>query len=148
MSKASASASETEKQMKARGRRPNTFIVLRCLESLMKHEARVSNITSQIKQYRFIQCHIFGISFVKCCNLDYLLYLAIWYYNMCETFRFRRPKTVVEGKDLVDKAIPTSTKCKNKWAVTTFSEWPTARKFEVPVLDSSDLSARHFMNYE
>ena len=122
MSKASASASETEKQMKGRGRRSNAFIVSRCLGSLMKHEARVSNITSQMKQYRFIQCHIFGILLLKCCNLHNLLYLAIWYYNMCETFRFRRPKTVVEEKDLVDKAIPTSTKYKNKWAVTTFSE--------------------------
>ena len=46
----------------------------------------------------------------------------------------------MEEKDLVDKAIPTSTKCKNKWAVTTFSEWPTARKFKVPVLDSSDVN--------
>ena len=70
MSKASASASETEKQMKARGCRPNAFIVLRCLESLMKHEARVSNITFQMKQYRFIQRHIFGILLLKCCNLD------------------------------------------------------------------------------
>ena len=45
ISKTSASVSSgvpnTEKQMKARGRRPSVFIVSRCLESLMKHEARV-----------------------------------------------------------------------------------------------------------
>ena len=42
MSKTSASVSsgvpDTEKQMKARGRRPCAFIVSRCLEPLMKHE--------------------------------------------------------------------------------------------------------------
>ena len=59
-----------------------------------------------------------------------LLYFAIWYYNMCEAeaFRFREPKTVVEEEHLVDKAIPNSTKYKNKWAVTIFNELQTARK--------------------
>jgi len=66
-----------------------------------------------------------------------LLHFASWYYNMCEAeaFRFRDPKTVVEEEDLVDKAIPTSTKYKNKWAVTIFNEWQTARKVQMPVLD-------------
>ena len=51
-----------------------------------------------------------------------LLYFAIWYYNMCkaEAFRFREPKTAVQKEDLVDKAIPPSTKYKSKWAVTNF----------------------------
>ena len=43
ISKTSASVSSgvpnTEKVMKARGRRPSAFIVSRCLEPLMKHEA-------------------------------------------------------------------------------------------------------------
>ena len=51
MSKTSASVSsgvpDTEKQMKARGRRPSAFIVSRSLEPLMKHEARVLDMTSQ-----------------------------------------------------------------------------------------------------
>ena len=51
MSKTSASVSsgvpDTEKQMKARGRRPSAFIVSRCLEPLMKHEARVFELASQ-----------------------------------------------------------------------------------------------------
>ena len=51
MSKTSASVSSgvpnTEKQMKARGRRSSAFIVSRCLEPLMKHEARVFDMTSQ-----------------------------------------------------------------------------------------------------
>ena len=36
----------TEKQMKAGGCRPSAFIVLRCLDNPMKHEARVLEITS------------------------------------------------------------------------------------------------------
>ena len=50
ISKTSASVSSgvpnTEKQMKARGRRPSAFIVSRCLEPLMKHETRVFGIAS------------------------------------------------------------------------------------------------------
>ena len=38
-----------EKLMKARRRRRSTFIVSRCLEPLMKYEARVVDITSQKK---------------------------------------------------------------------------------------------------
>ena len=37
------------KQMKARGRRPSAFIVFECLETPMKHEARVFDIASQSK---------------------------------------------------------------------------------------------------
>ena len=54
ISKTSASVSSgvlnTEKVMKARGRRPSAFIVSRCLEPLMKHEARVFDRASQMKQ--------------------------------------------------------------------------------------------------
>ena len=45
-------------QMKALGRRPSAFVVSRCLEPLMKHEARVFDMTSQMKQHRFILSHI------------------------------------------------------------------------------------------
>ena len=43
----SSGVPNTEKQMKARGRRPSAFIVSRCLEPLMKPEARVFETTSQ-----------------------------------------------------------------------------------------------------
>ena len=53
ISKTSASVSSgfpnTRKQMKARSRRPSAFIVFECLESPMKHEARVFEIASQSK---------------------------------------------------------------------------------------------------
>ena len=45
----SSGVSNTEKHMKARGCRPSAFIVSRCLEPLMKHEARVFDITSPAK---------------------------------------------------------------------------------------------------
>ena len=32
--------------------------------------------------------------------------------------RFREPKTVYEERELVEKSIPSSTKYRNKWAVT------------------------------
>ena len=54
ISKTSASVSSgvpnTEKLMKARGRRPSAFIVSRSLEPLMKHEARVFDMASQMRQ--------------------------------------------------------------------------------------------------
>ena len=36
--------------MKARGRRPSAFIVFECLETPMKHEVRVFEITSPTKE--------------------------------------------------------------------------------------------------
>ena len=51
ISKTSASVSlgfpNTRKLMKARGRRSSAFIVFECLETPMKHEARVFEIASQ-----------------------------------------------------------------------------------------------------
>ena len=54
ISKTSVSVSSgvpnTEKVMKARSRRPSAFIVSRCLDPLMKHDARVFDMASQMKQ--------------------------------------------------------------------------------------------------
>ena len=51
ISKTSASVSSgfpnTKKLMRARGRRPSAFIVFECLETPMRHEARVFEIASQ-----------------------------------------------------------------------------------------------------
>ena len=51
-------------------------------------------------------------------------------------FRFGEPQRAVEEEDLVYKAIPTSTKYKNKWAITIFNKQQTWQKVQVPVLDS------------
>ena len=40
--------------------------------------------------------------------------------------RFREPKTFCE-EELVEKAVPSSTKYKNKWALSVFGEWQFAR---------------------
>ena len=53
--------------------------------------------------------------------------------------RFREPKTVYEDRELVEKAIPSSTKYKNKWAVTIFGEWQISRSVIAPVLDPGGL---------
>ena len=53
--------------------------------------------------------------------------------------RFREPKTVYEDRELVEKAIPSSTKYKNKWAVTIFGEWQISRSVIVLVLDPGGL---------
>ena len=37
--------------------------------------------------------------------------------------RFREPKTVYKERELVEKAIPSSAKYKNKKAVTIFGGW-------------------------
>ena len=58
-SKTSASFSSgvpnTEKQMKARRRRRSAFIVSRCLEPLMKNEARVFELASQTSMIIFFE---------------------------------------------------------------------------------------------
>ena len=55
------------------------------------------------------------------------LLLRSWRLTMSDegalSVRFREPKTFCEEVELVEKAVPSSTKYKNKWAVTVFSEW-------------------------
>ena len=53
--------------------------------------------------------------------------------------RFREPKTVYDDRELVEKATPSSTKYKNKWAVTIFGEWQISRSVIVLVLDPGGL---------
>ena len=39
----------------------------------------------------------------------------------------------------MEKAVPSSTKYKNKWALSVFGEWQSARTIKVPVLDPGGL---------
>ena len=68
------------------------------------------------------------------------LWLCSWRPTMSEegalSVRFREPKTFCEEEELVEKAVPSSTKDKNKWALSVFGEWQFARTIKVPVLDS------------
>ena len=62
--------------------------------------------------------------------------------------RCREPKTFCEEEELVEKAVPSSTKYKNKWALSevlsVFGEWIFARTIKVPVLDPGGL----FVDYD
>ena len=54
------------------------------------------------------------------------LLLCSWRLTMSEEWglsvRFREPKTFCEVEELVEKAVPCSTKYKNKWALSVFGE--------------------------
>ena len=69
--------------------------------------------------------------------------LCSWLPTMSEEgalfVRFREPKTFCEEEELVEKAVPSSTKYKNKWALSAFGEWQFARTIKVPVLDPGGL---------
>lgn len=71
------------------------------------------------------------------------LLLCSWRLTMSEegalSVRFREPKTFCEEEELVEKAVPSSTKYKNKWALSVFGEWQFARTIKVPVLDPGGL---------
>ena len=60
--------------------------------------------------------------------------------------RFRKPKTVYEERELIEKAIPFSTKYKNKWAVTIFGEWKISRSVIAPVLDPGGLFKGYYLH--
>ena len=66
---------------------------------------------------------------------------SVWCLTVSEDgeARFREPKTVYEEREIVEKAIPSSTKYKNKWAVTVFGEWQISRSVIAPVLDPGGL---------
>ena len=86
----------------------------------MKHEARVFDMSSQMKQtfLPFTEKHVY--------MHDELL-LCSWRPTMSEegalSVRFREPKTFCEEEALVEKAVPSSTKYKTKWALSVFGEW-------------------------
>ena len=53
--------------------------------------------------------------------------------------RFRELKMVYKECELVEKAIPLSTKYKNKWPVTIFGGWQISLSVKAPVLDPGGL---------
>ena len=63
-------------------KRPSAFIVFECLEIVMKHDARVFEMTSLKKQYKIIQCSIFPFFFEMPCMCDLLYSVGI--HCICE----------------------------------------------------------------
>ena len=99
--------------MKARGRRPSAFIVLRCLETPVKHDARVSfDLASKTIHTSLV---IRGYCFSALISHEGILLLFVESHvvvKMTESFaantesRFRLPKTGVEETKLLQGSIP------------------------------------------
>ena len=91
-----------------------------------------------------MQCYIFSLLRKKHVYMHDELFCS-WRPTMSEEgalfVRFREPKTFCEEEELVEKAVPSSTKYKNKckWALSVFGEWQFARTIKVPVLDPGGL---------
>jgi len=49
--------------------------------------------------------------------------------------RFRCPKTIGEEELCVERAVPKSTRYKNKWAVGCFEDWQRVRSVKSPILE-------------
>ncbi|KAL9961913.1 hypothetical protein ACROYT_G030949 [Oculina patagonica] len=49
--------------------------------------------------------------------------------------RFRSPKTIEEEELCVERAVPKSTRYKNKWAIGIFEDWQRVRSVNVPILE-------------
>ena len=48
--------------------------------------------------------------------------------------RFRFPKTIEEEELCVKRAVPKSTRYKNKWAVGIFEDWQRVRSVKFPIV--------------
>ena len=73
---------------------------------------------------------------MQCYTHDELLQCS-WRPTMSEErasfVRFGEPKTLYEEENLVEKAVPSSKKYKNKWSVSIFSKWQLSRTIKVLV---------------
>ena len=112
---------DTEKQMKARGRRPRSaFIVSSCLETAVKHDARVFDMASKtihaalvIRGYCFSAGISHKIMYLKNNpNVGNLLLFVVNHVGVTESFaentesRFRSPRTGEEESKLLQGSIP------------------------------------------
>ena len=133
-------------------KQPSAFIVSRCLETAVKHDAQVFDMASKtihtslvISGYCFSALISHEIMFLKNNrNVGNLLLFVVNHVGvkMAESFaantvsRFRSPKTGEEESKLLKGSIPKSTAYKTKWAIKIFHEWQINRKVKVPVLDA------------
>ena len=49
--------------------------------------------------------------------------------------RFHLPKTIEEEELCVERAVPKSTRYKNKWAVGVFEDWQRVRSVKFPMVE-------------
>ena len=58
--------------------------------------------------------------------------------------RFRLPQTIEEEEFCVERAVPKSTRNKNKWAVGIFDDWKRVQSVKFPILEVAGV----FKEYE
>ena len=137
--------------MKARGRRASAFIVSRCLETPVKHDARVFDMASKtihtslvFRGYCFSALISHEIMYFKNNQNAGILLLFVVSHVVVKMVsfaantvsRFRSPKTEEEESKLLQESIPKSNAYKTKWAIKIFHHWQINRKVKVPVLDA------------
>ena len=133
--------------MKARGRRPSAFIVSRCLETPVKHDALVFDMASKTIHTSLVimKGHCFSalisheiMSLKNNQNVGNLLLFIVNHVGvkMAESFaanaerRFRSPETWEEESKLLKGRIPKSTAYKTKWAIKIFHQRQINRKVQ------------------
>ena len=57
--------------------------------------------------------------------------------------RFRFPKTIEEEKLCVERAVPKSTRYKNKWAVGIFEDWQRVRNVKFLIVEVGGVSKEY-----
>lgn len=57
-----------------------------------------------------------------------------------ESKRFRESRTCEEERELLENAVPMSTRYKNKWAVNIFTEWIRVRANHCAALEETSLN--------
>jgi len=57
--------------------------------------------------------------------------------------RFRCLKTIEEEELCVERAVPKSTRYKNKWAVSIFEDWQQVRSVKSPMLEVGGVSKEY-----
>ena len=136
--------------MKARGRRPSAFIVSRCLETPVKHDARVFDMASKTFHTSLvIRRHCFSalisheiMHFKNNQNAGILLLFVVSHVvvKMAESLaantvsRFR--STEEEESKLLQESTPKSNAYKTKWVIKISHHWQINREVKVPVLDA------------
>ena len=106
--------------MKARGRRPSAFFCFECFSNETIRNYVVTCFSNQT-MINYAVLH-FCLSPKKHVYMHDELLLCSWRPTMSEegalSVRVREPKTFCDEEELVEKAVPSSTKYKNKWALS------------------------------
>ena len=123
----------TKKQMKSRGRRPTAFIVSRWNGTIKKYAMIYSFAIILPKWMNYNLCSDAILPF------SVTLLQLTWLIVLCGPWCRPWMKMERQERELVEKAIPSSTKYKNKWALTIFGERQISLSVIASVLDPGGL---------